>query len=208
MTKRREIGADNYSENNTESITRVAENSNSEESDIDISDDDDLDKLNLHPGGKQPHLRDGFIYAQQVLQSIQFPPDYVNPELAGKPKGIKQILQERGLWKKTYRLDCPKCPPDKGDCCGRKVLAAERDFHEQKGQLREELEARGQVVIFLPKFHCELNPIEPYWCQAKWYCRENCDYTFSGLRDTVPKALASVRNSTIFGFLEQDFSCY
>lgn len=94
---------------------------------------------------------------------------------------------------------------DKKDCCARKVLAAEQDFREQKGQLREELEARGQVVLFLPKFHCELNPIEPYWCQAKWYCRENCEYTISGLRDTVPKALASVQNSTILGFWNRIF---
>jgi hypothetical protein len=51
---------------------------------------------------------------------------------------------------------------------------------------------------FVP--HCELNPIEPYWCQEKWYYRENCDYTFGGLRDTVPKGLASVRNSSILGY--------
>ena len=104
------------------------------------------------------------------------------------------------MWKSTYRLDWAECPPDRRGCCARKVLAAERDFCEQKGQLTEELEARGQVVIFLPKFHCELNPIESYWCQAKWYCRENCNYTFKGLRDTVPMALASVKNSTILGF--------
>lgn len=169
------------------------------------------DKLNLSSGGKQPHLRDGFIHEKQVTQSMQFPPEYVNPKLAGKPKGIKQILKERGLWPaEGLLLDCPprdgksSCLPV-GGCCARKVLAAERDFREQKCQLREGLEAHGQVVIFLPKFHCELNPIECYWCQAKWYCRENCDYTFKGLRETVPKALASVRNSSILGYWNQVF---
>ena len=165
------------------------------------------EKLNLGPGGKQPHLRDGFIDRQQVPQSMQFPPDYDEPDLAGKPKGIKQILKERGLWPaQGLRLNCPpsdgqskSCQPE-GGCCARKVLAAERDFREQKCQLQEELEARGQVVLFLPKFHCELAPIEPYWCQAKWFCRENCDYSFSGLRDTVPKGLASVKNSSILGY--------
>jgi hypothetical protein len=53
------------------------------------------DKLNLGPGGKQPHLRNGFIYEQQASQSMQFPLDYGQPDLAGKPKGIKQILKER-----------------------------------------------------------------------------------------------------------------
>lgn len=166
-----------------------------------------VEKLNLGPGGKQPHLRDGFIHGQQASQSMQFPPDYDNPDLAGKPKGIKQILKERGLWPaEGLRLDCrpsdgqsTSCRPE-GGCCARNVLAAQRDFCEQKGQLREELEARGQVVLFLPKFHCELNPIEAYWCQAKWYCRENCDYSFSGLRVLVPESLASVSNSSILGF--------
>ena len=137
---------------------------------------------------------------------MQFPPDYYDPSLAGKPKGIRQILKERGLWPaEGLRLDCRPsdgqagCRPE-GGCCARKVLAMEQDFREQKGQLTEELESRGQVVLFLPKFHCELNPIEPYWCQAKWYCRENCEYTFDSLRTTVPEALASVRNSSILGF--------
>src|SRR6266516_7294827 len=134
-----------------------------------------VEKLNLGPGGKQPHLRDGFIHGQQASQSMQFPPDYDKPDLAGKPKGMKQILKERGLWPaEGLRLDCrpsdgqsTSCRPE-GGCCARKVLAAQRDFREQKGQLREELEARGQVVLFLPKFHCELNPIEDNWYQAKW----------------------------------------
>ena len=83
---------------------------------------------------------------------------------------------------------CPEC-----------LKMAEEDFRQQKCELQETLEACGQVVLFLPKFHCELNPIEPYWCQAKWYCRENCDYTFSRLCETVPKSLASVKDSSIEG---------
>jgi hypothetical protein len=81
---------------------------------------------------------------------------------------VKQILKERGLWPaQGQRLNCPlsdgqskSCQPE-GGCCARKVLTAERDFREQKCQLQEELEARGQVVLFLPKFHCELAPSNP-----------------------------------------------
>lgn len=59
----------------------------------------------------------------------------------------------------------------KNNCCARAILAAERDVHEQNGRLQEELERVHQEVIFYPKFHCELNFIEHFWCSAKWYAR-------------------------------------
>ena len=60
------------------------------------------------------------------------------------------------------------------------------------------MEAQGHEVPFYPKFHCELNPVEPYWCQVKYYTGEHCDCTLEGLRKTVPLALAAVeRESTI-----------
>ena len=72
------------------------------------------------------------------------------------------------------------------------------DFRHQKGWLEEELESRGQLVIFYLKFYCELNFIEKYWCGSrKWYAWENCLYTFTGLRVTVPEAFNSVSPATI-----------
>ena len=32
----------------------------------------------------------------------------------------------------------------------------------------------GHKCLFLPKFHCELNPIEYYWGWTKYYYRERC----------------------------------
>ena len=70
-------------------------------------------------------------------------------------------------------------------------------------RLQEEIDARGHKVIFYPKFHCELNPMEPYWCKAKWYTREYSDYSLEGFRQTVPEALASVKQKTICGFFNR-----
>ena len=138
-------------------------------------------------------------------QSISFPPNYHNFELAGKPKGIKRVLKERGLWpERGLVLECPTthngpgCDSE-GGCCARRVLEAE-GFSGQKGRLQEEVEALGHRVLFYPKFHCELNFIERCWCRAKRPARENRRYSFEALKATVPEALASVSNASIRSF--------
>jgi len=168
-------------------------------------------KMNLGPGGKQPFLRETFIHSLGRPQTMVWPDTASIPShLRGKQKGIMQVLKERKLWPENGRrsdgfnflLECPVdsnrtgCKPE-GGCCARTVLSAEPDFQQQKGRLQEELECRGQLVIFYPKFHCELNFIERYWCGCKWYARENCQYTLEGLRETVPEALNSVPSATI-----------
>ena len=81
-------------------------------------------------------------------------------------------------------------------CCGRQVLSA-TGLPERKGQLQEEVEAANHLIIFYPKFHCELNFIERFWCAAKWYARENCEYSLEGLGKVVPAALDSVSDLSI-----------
>lgn len=169
--------------------------------------------MNRNPGGKQPHIREGFIHSKQRPQAMIFPMNHSKPELRGKPKGVEQILRERGLWKDkrtdgfAFLLECSKsggrqgCTPNlPGGYCARSLHASERDFKAQKGRLQEELEACNQLVILYPKFHCELNFIERFWCAAKYYARENCLYTFDGLRKTLPTALASVSAICIYHY--------
>ena len=74
-------------------------------------------------------------------------------------------------------------------CCAWRVLS-KQDSREQKGQLQE-VEAANHLIIFYPKFHCELDFIERFWYAAKWYAKENCEYSFEGLRKIAPAALDS-----------------
>ena len=82
---------------------------------------------------------------------MPFPLDYHNLELAGKPKGIKRALKERGLWpERGSVLECPTTHNrpgynSEGGCYTRRVLEAERDSREQRGHQQEEVEAPGQV---------------------------------------------------------------
>ena len=51
---------------------------------------------------------------------------------------------------------------------------------------------KGHKVMFIPKFHRELNPIEQVWCHAKQYTRTHCDYTFADLEKMIDTALNSM----------------
>ena len=132
--------------------------------------------VNLYPGGKQPHMREGFDHGRGLPQTMVFPANHPNIALRGKPKGAEIILRERGLWPRSGRrsdgfkflLRCPsyrKCDPNlEGGCCAFNLLFQLQDFQEQKGQLEEEIEAANYLAIFNPKFPCLLNFIEHYWC--------------------------------------------
>jgi hypothetical protein len=91
-------------------------------------------------------------------------------------------------------------PALNGECCATALLQSQRDFQEQKGWLQEEVEAAGHSIIFYPKFHCEINFTERFWCAAKHYTRENCEYTIDGLRRTIPEAFKSIPTATISRF--------
>ena len=94
------------------------------------------------------------------------PQDFYFPEgheRAGVFKGMAVILQEQGYtWAKDLKAECPKfkCPPDAKWCCCRRILYTDPDFVDVKSLLEEQCAKRGFQVIFLPKFHCELNPLE------------------------------------------------
>ncbi|PKK56901.1 hypothetical protein RhiirC2_799081, partial [Rhizophagus irregularis] len=130
--------------------------------------------MNLNPGGKQPIMRDTIFNGQ--IQSMVFPNDYPDKNLRGKPKGMKLILQECGLWDSGLKGFCgnKEASVENPRCCARHVLATQEDFLNQKPILQE------------------LNYIEMYWGAAKRYARQHCDYTWKGLQETAPRALDSV----------------
>jgi len=149
----------------------------------------------MRPGGKQARMRDGWFLrdGEKIIQPMIFPPD--DAAFPNQPKGMRQVLIERGLYSDKLRMQCKGCITNA--CCAKRILELQPDFMEQKSLVQEVIEAAGHLCIFLPKFHCELNYIEFFWGAVKRWLRENCDYTFQGLQENLPKALESVALETI-----------
>jgi hypothetical protein len=77
------------------------------------------------------------------------------------PKGLEQVLRERGFDVTRMRAKCqPVCPHDNRNCCMARLLSQQDDFVNQISELEKVIVDRGHLCLFLPKFHCELNPIE------------------------------------------------
>ena len=120
---------------------------------------------------------------------------------AGVFKGMAKILEERGLLKESkLKAECKKfkCLPGQTACCIRHVLYNQPDFVAVKSELEIACERRGFRVIFLPKFHCELNFIEMCWGYAKRIYRQYPPSKDEGqLKENLISALESVPLGTM-----------
>jgi transposase len=77
--------------------------------------------------------------------------------------------------------------------CECEQLKKYEDFSSDGVSIVEEMiTERGHMCLFIPRFHCELNPIERCWCHANG--------SIVRLRKIVPEGLASVSTKLISGF--------
>jgi transposase len=104
-------------------------------------------KMNLSSGGTQPKMRDTVFNGkcQKLVDS------------KGVPKGLKQVLSERGV--NTEGMNKAAMVEE---------LSSHQDFKSEKNMVEHLIEEDSvdHVVLFFPKFHCELNPIERVWGQS------------------------------------------
>lgn len=141
-----------------------------------------VNKMNVRPGGAQPKMRDT-MWRGRVQRMVL--PD-------GTPKGMKQVLIERGI--NVTKMKAEQM---------REVLHGMADFKYEKTRVETLLHSNSFKGYFIPKFHCELNPIERVWAQSKKFTRAHCDYTFHGLENTLDQSLDSIPLDTIRRFFRK-----
>jgi len=132
-------------------------------------------KIEYKPDGKPAKTKVRMADARfnGHAQPLYFPEGH---ERAGVFKGMAVILKERGFGDMSQvRAECKdfKCAPGATACCCRRILYNQPDFANVESLLEITCKAKGIKVIFLPKFHCELNFIEQCWGYAKRVYRLN-----------------------------------
>jgi hypothetical protein len=113
------------------------------------------------------------------------------PGYVGKPKGLRQVLWERGLYIQGMKL------PEM-----REVLSACLDFKHEECALEDMVHAQGDVVFFSPKAHPEVAGmgIEYTWGAAKLIFRRNNDCNSRRLHGSVHDALKHITVSMAHSF--------
>ena len=119
-----------------------------------------------------------------------------HPLMPGWFKGMKQVIQERGLWPAEGLIaQCHNfhCPPGQTDCCCQRLLFSQPDFVHHKSQLEELIESCSHLCDFYPKYHCELKFIEQYWDAAKLRFRSmGCAATIADMEKVVKACLDDI----------------
>jgi hypothetical protein len=116
--------------------------------------------MNKSDGGKQRKQCDTIIPQSNPNKSKQGLIQKMTTA-SGMPKGLKSVLEERGFDVTGLKTKCsPVCPFESTGCCMARLLSQQDDFVNQISMLEKFINEAGHLCIFLPKFHCELNPIE------------------------------------------------
>jgi hypothetical protein len=117
-------------------------------------------EMNKGNGGKQRRQRDTIIPMTNPTVELRGMVQKMTTD-DGQQKGLQQTLRERGFKVDGMRAKCtPVCPFESINCCMARLLSQQDDFKNQISMLESVIEDAGHKCIFLPKFHCELNPIE------------------------------------------------
>lgn len=79
----------------------------------------------------------------------------------------------------------------------RQILSKHPAFDGNNTHLEKLAEEFGIKIVWCPKYHCELNPIEGFWCDLKQYVRKNNDQDFNKLNDLIIRAVEEFKEKNL-----------
>ena len=140
-----------------------------------------------------------------------------NEVLASKGEALEEVnesafesLLASALWpEQGLVLECPTthhrpCCNSEDGCCARRILEAEKEFHNQKGCLQEDVD---WVTVFfsIPSFIMSIILLNAIGVKQNSLEENTVGIT---LKTMVPEALASITNASIHGFYRLLFCRY
>lgn len=124
-------------------------------------------------------------------------------------KGLLIVLRERGAIRPTQIIlkeVGASLPLLHADCClqeAQRLLSEYPDFKNASLAIEDEMRRWGDIPLFIPKFHCELNPIERVWASMKKHLRSMSDGMLVTLRAALPGAWQQVTLANIRKFFRK-----
>jgi ribosomal protein S18 len=162
--------------------------------------------MNKTDGGKQRKQKDTVIpQSNPTIAQRGKPQKMTNSR--GEAKGLESVLKERGYdVEKFKRAKCkPVCPFESKGCCMARELSQQDDFMNQPSMLETLITEKGHLCLFLPKFHCELNPIEMYWGWCKYRYRQTSKKNFQEAKDQALEYLDACPTEVIRRFIQRSW---
>jgi len=117
-------------------------------------------EMNKSNGGKQCKQHDTEIPQSNTDLHFWGQPQKMMTS-SGQQNSLQAVLEERGFNVLHLKAKCtPVCPFESQNCCMAQLLSQQEDFMNQESMLETFIQGAGHECLFLPKFHCKLNPIE------------------------------------------------
>lgn len=114
----------------------------------------------------------------------------------GYSKGLKQVSLELGL-EHLSNLNLPEL---------KKELIKHPAFIGTT-KLEKLAKKYGVKIIFCPKYHCEINPVEGLWCNQKKFVRSRTDQTFDRMKQLIQESRKHFQNIDLNNRKSFTFCC-
>ena len=162
-------------------------------------------RMNRGSGGKQSIMRDTMVDVADIgechkLQPVAGQPDkfaqqmntMVDGKLVAKGAELALVLFERGLLGDKMLL--PDMRAALNECC---------DFSNEKPLVQKLIEAAGQKVHWLPKYHSPCNASEYFGGNGKKRFRITCDFSMKSLKKDGMRTLFNIDPRTARKFIRK-----